>query len=128
MLGSAGFIPGGDFVLDGLRHVRLLAHLERIAAPSEVRLIFLEVDDALRSSRVGERSANEGKDFSRAGDHAVEADMAHGLPEAAHAKIDGSLPDREVVRQCVERIEGWRKAASRVAPALPAAESGSRRT
>ena len=51
VLAAGGFVPGEDFVLDGIRHLGVLPHLVRIAAPSEVRLIFLQADAGLRSQR-----------------------------------------------------------------------------
>ena len=80
MLTAGGFVPGEDFVVDGIRHVEVLPHLVRIAAPSEVRMIFLKADAALRSIRVAERSAKVREDFDRAATHVVEADMEDELP------------------------------------------------
>lgn len=109
VLAQSNFVPGSDFVLDGVRHFQVLQHLDRIAAPSQMRLIFLEAKSELRESRVVRRSTRDGKDFARAGGHVVEADMEHSLPEAAHARIQASLPDHEVLRQCLQKIEEWRQ-------------------
>ena len=115
-LAGAGFVPGENFVLDGVRHVQVLQHLSEIAAPSEVRLIFLEAGAGLRSLRVGQRSAREGRDFKRAENHVVEADMDEKLPSAAHAIIDGSLSAPVVLEQCIKLIDNWRWAGADVAP------------
>ena len=115
VLAAAGFVPGQDFVLDGVRHFEVLHHLVRIAVPSEMRLFFLEADARLRSRRVGERSAKEGEDFDRAASHVVEEEMADKLPMAAHAIIDNSLPSCDVIDQCVGLIEKWRWAGACVA-------------
>ena len=115
VLAAAGFVPGQDFVLDGVRHFEVLQHLVRIAAPSEVRLFFLEADSGLRSSRVGERSAKEGEDFDRAASHVVEAELADKLPMAAHAIIDSSVAGCDVIDQCLGLIDKWRWAGICVA-------------
>ena len=125
VLARADFVPGCDFVLDGVRHFQVLEHLDRIAAPSDVRLIFLEADTELRASRVGERSNWESKDFARAGGHVVEADMERALPEAAHARIEASLSEPDLLRQCLEQIEAWRQAGTGAARAVPPAAPGS---
>ena len=108
VLAAGGFVLGEDFVLDGIRHVDVLPHLVRIAAPSEVRRIFLEPDAGLRSIRVGERSAKEWEDFNRAASHVVEADMEDELPRAAHAIVNSSLPEWDVIEQCIRLIDKWR--------------------
>lgn len=110
VLASGGFVRGRDFVLDGVRHLRVLPHLARLAAPSTVRVIFLEADAGLRSVRVEGRSETARKDFNRATGHTVEADMDDGLPAAADAIVDAGLPMRQVVEQCIGHIDLWRSA------------------
>ena len=111
VLAAGGFVAGEDFVLEGVRHLGVVPHLARIAAPSEVRLIFLEADAEVRGVRVGERSDSARRDFDRATRHEVEADMEVDLPSAADAVVDGSLPLGEAVEQCIGFIQEWRKAA-----------------
>ena len=127
VLVSGGFVPGKDFVLDGIRHVDVLPHLVRISAPSEVRLIYLDVDAGLRSIRVRQRSIREWEDFERAVSHVVEGDMENALPRAADAIVDGSLPERYVVRQCLRLIDGWRWTRTCVASVVGEAADGRRR-
>lgn len=130
VVAAGGFVPGEDFVLDGVRHVDTLPHIVQIAAPSEVRLIFLDADAGLRSSRVGERSAKEGADFDRAASHVVESEIADKLPKAAHAIVDSSLPSRDVIEQCIRLIDKWRWARACVASKSEAqgTAGGTRRT
>ena len=108
VLAAGGFIPGEDFVLDGIRHVEVLPHLVSISAPSEVRLIFLKADAELRSIRVADRSASVPEDFARATNHVVEADMEEELPMAAHAIVDSTLPEQDVIAQCIGLFDAWR--------------------
>ena len=116
VLAAGGFVPGKDFVLDGIRHVEVLPHLARIAAPSEMRLIFLNADARLRSIRARERSAKEARDFNRAASHVVEADMEERLPMEAHAIVDGSLSGPVVIERCIELIDNWRSAGAEITP------------
>ena len=127
VLAAGGFVPGEDFVLDGIRHVDVLPHLVWIAAPSEVRLIFLEADAGVRSIRVGGRSARVREDFDKATSHVVEADMEYELPMAAHAIVDGSLPERDVIGGCIGLTDGWRWAGSCVASAAAVRGAAGRR-
>ena len=89
-------------------------------------MIFLKADAALRSIRVAERSARVREDFDRAATHVVEADMEDELPMAAHAIVDGSHPERDVVEECIELIDGWRRAGSCVASAYEVRAAASR--
>ena len=116
VLAAGGFVPGNDFVLDGIRHVEVLPHLARIAAPSEMRLIFLKADAAPRSMRARERSAKEAKDFNRAARHVVEADTEERLPMEAHAIVDSSLSGPVVIERCIELIEIWRWTGAGITP------------
>ena len=122
VLAAGGFVPGEDFVLDGIRHVEVLPHLISISAPSEVRLIFLKADAGLRSIRVADRSGRVSEDFDRATNHLVEADMEAELPMAAHAIVDSSLPEQDVIKQCIELIDAWRWAGSCVESELEATD------
>ena len=118
VLGAAGFIPGKDFVLDGVRHIEVLPHLFWIAAPSELRLIFLKADAGLHSIRAGERSAKGRRDFNRAASHVVEEEMEEKLPAAAHAIVDGSRSAPVPREQCIDLIDNWRCAGAGIAPEL----------
>ena len=128
VLAAGGFVAGTDFVLDGVRHVEVLPHLVRIAAPSEVRLIFLKADVRLRLSRVGKRSDGAREDFDRAVGHIVEAELEHELPTVADAIVDGSPVEADVVEVCIGLITGWRNANSCVqsVPEVPGATRNGR--
>ena len=114
VLADGGFVPGEDFVIDGIRHVDVLPHLVQIAAPSEVRLIFLDADAKLRSNRVAERSRSAREEFDRVADHAVEAHMERELPMVAHKIVDSSLAEQQVVEVCLGIIGDWKSTGSRV--------------
>ena len=108
VLAAAGFVPGEDFVLEGVRHRAVLRVLGRIAAPSEVRLIFLRANLQLRSKRVRRRSDTAREDFDRAAHHVVEAETEHALPATADAIVDSSRGERVVVEECIRHINRWR--------------------
>ncbi|MDE0230334.1 MAG: hypothetical protein OXJ62_15900 [Spirochaetaceae bacterium] len=118
VLTAGGFVPGEDFVLDGIRHVEVLPHLVSISAPSEVRLIFLKADAGLRSIRVADRAAWVPEDFDAAADHLVESDMEAELPMAADAIVDSSIPERDVIKHCIRFIDAWRSGGSCVKSGL----------
>ena len=127
VLADGGFVPGEDFVLDGIRHVDVLPHLVHIAAPSEVRLIFLDADAELRSNRVGERSHSAREEFDRVAEHVVEAHMEDVLPTVAHEIVNSSLAEQKVIDICLGLIDDWRSAYPRVLSLIEILEASGRR-
>jgi len=82
VLDAGNFRPGGDMLVDGVRHAEIHRILARIALPSTAKLIFLTADEASRLDRVKERGDGS-TDFARAEAHRVEADLQEDLPAIA---------------------------------------------
>lgn len=110
VVGDAGFIPGGDLVVDGVRHVNIQVCLQSVVAPSRCRLIFLAANEEERLKRVAQRPLGDA-DFARAEGHVAEADMVELLPRMADCVIDGSLPIETAVACCIEAVNDWVKSA-----------------
>ena len=106
VLATGGFTPGDDFVIDGLRHIKILRVLAGLAIPSKLRLLFLDATETSRSKRVEIR--NDNSDFRRAESHHVEVDLRQGLPKHADLLIDADQPFDDVVTQCLAAIAKWR--------------------
>jgi dephospho-CoA kinase len=107
VLDAGGFTPGDDFIVDGVRHVKILRILTRLAEPSATRLLFLSADDARRLVRVEGRP--DKADFVRASMHRVEAELQNDLPALADAVIDATRSFAEVVAACLAEISAWRQ-------------------
>jgi dephospho-CoA kinase len=105
VLSAGGFQPGGNIVVDGIRHVDIFEILKALAAPSEGRLLFLNAATANRIERVNARS--DSADFERASEHHVEAELRDTLPERADAIIDADRPLGEVVSECIAMVQNW---------------------
>ena len=90
VLARADFVPGGDFVLDGVRHVQVLEHLDRIAAPSDVRLIFLKADTELRG-KPRRQTINRGQQRLREGWRSRRGSR-HGTRSARGGRCGESKP------------------------------------
>lgn len=103
VLAAAGFRPGDDFVIDGVRHVEIFRNLERLAKPSVAKLLFLDADEAQRLARIRERS--DKGDFGRATSHRVEAELQSDLPALADDVVDATRPFDEIVAVCLATIE-----------------------
>lgn len=106
VLNAGKFQPGGDLLIDGVRHVEIQKILTRIALPSAARLIFIDADDAIRLERV-EGRVDGRADFVRAEAHRVEADLREGLPAMADVIVDARQDFSIVVEQCLIAIRQW---------------------
>lgn len=106
VLTAAGFQPGDDFVIDGIRHVAIFEILAAVAKPSEARLLFLGAPESTRNDRVQLRA--DAQDFVRASTHRVEAELQDALPQRADAVVDADPPLDQVVAECLALVRRWR--------------------
>jgi len=105
VLSSAGFRPGDDFVVDGIRHVTIFEILAVVGRPSNARLLFLGATEDARTARV--QSRVDAEDFVRASTHRVEAELQDALPRRADAVIDANQSLARVVADCLELVSRW---------------------
>ena len=103
VLTHGGFVPGGSFLLDGIRHVDIQERVVRLVAPSHCCLIHLAASDEVVAQRFLERGASE-EELRRAESHVVERDLAAALPQVADAVVDASQPIAAVLEQCLNVI------------------------
>ena len=89
VLKSAYFQPGGNLLLDGIRHVDIKNRITRLVAPSRTILIHLTLDDAELLRRIKSRPQGSG-DLARAQTHRVESELVSSLPQIADRVVDAS--------------------------------------
>ncbi len=89
VLKSANFQPGGDLLLDGIRHVDIKNRITRLVAPSRTILIHLTVDDAELLKRIESRPRGTA-DLARAEKHRVESELVSSLPQFADRVVDAT--------------------------------------
>lgn len=105
VLAAAGFQPGDDFVIDGIRHVPIFEILAAVGKPSQARLLFLGALETTRNARVQSRA--DAGDFVRASTHRVETELQEALPHRADAVVDADQPLDRVVADCLELVRRW---------------------
>lgn len=105
VLAAGGFTPGDDFLIEGVRHVEIFHVLERIAAPSTARLLFLDAGNTHRLTRVRDRADKD--DFARAATHRVESELRSDLPTLADMVVDATRSFDDVVADCLASIRMW---------------------
>lgn len=101
---QADFAPGGNLLLDGIRHVDIQQRVVKLAIPSRTCLIHLEAEDEVVTKRARKRGASE-MEFRRAEAHVVERDLAASLPQIADAIVDAGQPIATVLAQCLAVLE-----------------------
>ena len=105
VLRAGGFLPGDDFVIDGVRHVRIFEILAEVSAPSQARLVFLGAIETNRIARVEARV--DARDFARASTHRVEAELRTALPQQADGLVNADRSLDHVVSDCLDLVQQW---------------------
>ena len=110
VLSLARFQPGGDLLVDGIRHLEILSIVQRLVWPSRVRLIYLCTDETMRFERLRSRSGGA-SDLAGADQHLVEAEIAplQGVADAVFYTGD-SVGDAIGRCRCV--IAAWSRGAA----------------
>lgn len=106
VIDQIAFVPGGNLVMDGIRHADMQRRVATAVLPSDTRLIYLAADDDFLAQRVRRRGASE-MELRRANDHEVEQELLESLPGIADAIIDTSQPPKVVVLECLQMVERW---------------------
>lgn len=105
VLAAAGFTPGDDLVIDGIRHVAIFEMLAEVSKPSEARLLFLGAPETTRNVRIQTRA--DAHDFARASTHRVETELQDELPQRADALVDARQSFDQVMADCLKLIRQW---------------------
>lgn len=100
---AAGWGPGRDLVVDGLRHVEVLLTLKHKVAPSKVLYVDVSVDPLRRDEGVRDRGIAEQVLYRYERD-LTEAQLARILPAYADLKVDGTLGFSINIDEIVRRI------------------------
>lgn len=105
VLRAGGFVPGEDFVIDGIRHASIFEILTEVSAPSRTRLLFLGASETTRLARAEERV--DASDFARASAHRVEAELINALPQRADGIVNSDQSLDCVVSDCLDLVKQW---------------------
>lgn len=89
----SGHRPGGDLVLDGLRHMKILAALKARAEAlnDPMVLVYLDTPIAVRHARVASRGISLAK-MTEDEQHPAELDLYGALRQAADLVLPGDRP------------------------------------
>jgi dephospho-CoA kinase len=105
VLGQAAWKPGQPLIIDGIRHAEALAVLRQLVTPSELRLVFITVDEPTRTTRLRQRESPDGETMQRIEEHTTEAQVGTVLPGIADFLVDGTRPQEELQQDIVRWVQ-----------------------
>ena len=105
VLGQVAWEPGQSLIIDGIRHAEALAVLRQLVAPSELRLVFITVNEPTRASRLRQRDIPDCETLQRIEDHATEAQVGTVLPGMADFLVDGARPQKKLQQDIVRWVQ-----------------------
>jgi cytidylate kinase len=104
VLRQADWEPGDSLVVDGIRHVEVVAALRAVIAPDQFRLVYISLAEDVREARLSERD-NISRGGARQYDaHSTEAQV-ESLSRIADLVVDGSLPDSKITEKIVRWVQ-----------------------
>jgi dephospho-CoA kinase len=105
-LAWSGHEPGADLVLDGLRHMKILAALRDRAAKGldRVVLVYLDTPLDLRRARVAQRGVIP-TDIATDEAHPAERDLAQRLRDAADLVLPGDRTIEELSTEVQDYLD-----------------------
>ena len=104
VLSQANWQPGSPLVIDGVRHKEVVEALRRLVAPSSLRIVYIELADEVRESRLPEEGINDATQLQRIETHSTEVQVKTVLPESADLIVDGGKELDHLVNEVVEWV------------------------
>ncbi len=105
VLVKAGWTPGDDLVLDGLRHAEVFMELQRQMSDStDVRVVHIEIQDRTdRADRVKRSEGSSDKDFEEYDKDETEKQVEE-TPAWATLRLNGVGPRGELAKTIISRL------------------------
>jgi tRNA uridine 5-carbamoylmethylation protein Kti12 len=104
VLAHYGWQFGEPLVIEGVRHKEILEALQRIVAPLELRVVFLEIGDEERQRRMRAEESMESDQMKRVETHSTEKQVSEVLPDMADLTVSADRPVGELVREIVNWV------------------------
>ena len=97
--------PGQSLVVDGIRHAEAVYELQKLVAPSEFLLVFVETSDPMRKARLRARKVADYEKLQCIESHSTEAQVKVFLAGMADLTVDGTQPMENLVHEIVTWIQ-----------------------
>jgi|SRR5579859_1238230 len=104
VLETAGWIPGENLVVDGIRHVEALDTLLELTHPSDGKLVYITTAESMRMQRIATRDSEKNL---AAESHPMETEGYSLLPTRADLLIDNSSSVAQTVEKIIDALDSW---------------------
>ncbi|MGG6297892.1 AAA family ATPase [Leptolyngbya sp. AN02str] len=102
---QAAWQLGQPLIVDGIRHMEVLATLKQIVAPMQLLLVFVTVDEAVRTNRLLERGTVNLEKYQQWEQDSTEQQVKSALANVADLIIDSGYS----LEESVEQLGSWLK-------------------
>lgn len=110
VLAQADWKPGQSIIIDGIRHTDAFESLRGHVAPSELLLVYIDVDAPSRQSRLNAQGVSR-KELPLIDAHSTEIQVSSTLSTVSDLRIDGSCPPHRLINQVVSWVQHRRRAS-----------------
>jgi cytidylate kinase len=93
--------PGQSLIIDGIRHAQVEEALEYLVKPSMLLIVFLDVDNRIRLTRLRQENITESRDVERVESHSTETQVQTVLPRTADFVVKGNQPTEILISKLV---------------------------
>ncbi|RJX18475.1 MAG: AAA family ATPase [Desulforudis sp.] len=105
VLRQAHWKPGGNIIIDGVRHLSVLRSLDKLDKNAKVILIFADTAKEVREKRFNKRNEVNNSKLSLVEKHPTEKDVNSELIKSADFVVNGSAPLNDLSKTII----GWIK-------------------
>lgn len=109
VLAEVHWSPGESLVIDGVRHAEIMNSLRTLVAPSELRLVFIAIDQQTREARLRAEGIVDPQELPRIDSHSTEVQVSTELRHIADLTVLGSLPEQELLHEVLDLIRTWQQ-------------------
>lgn len=95
---------GEPLIIDGIRHAEVADALRRLVAPLELRVVYLEADEATRRARLRQSDGDWPNKLQMVESHSTEEQVKDRVPALADMRLPGNKPVVELVATVVNWV------------------------
>lgn len=106
VLNQVDWIPGQNLVVDGIRHLKVLNEIRKIVLPSELSLIYVQVDEAIRFSRLKNKPSDDLDYLAQIEKHSTEEQVKKLLLERADLVVNSNYELDRIIEVILKWVRG----------------------
>jgi RNase adaptor protein for sRNA GlmZ degradation len=104
VLAQSNWVPGQALIIDGIRHYEVMELLRELVKPSILRIVFIDIDDAVRESRLKVENITH-EEIHQTDSHSTERQVNTIIKESADFVIDGTKSKEILLSEIIQWIQ-----------------------